>query len=142
MKVKRWQVPTRPLGEGRGDRSRSTGLKTRQHLPERLQNTPKTPKSRRDSIPNTIAHISVADIAEIDKNKKLFTRGAVVNGRAGGGVPPWGRQSAARPGGAEQGVLDRQHFISLRAEVRLTHTLSPACVCVTTSHCICKLKKF
>ena len=26
------------------------------------------------------------------KTKKLFTRGAVVNGRAGGGVPPWGRQ--------------------------------------------------
>ena len=23
-----------------------------------------------------------------------------MNGRAGGGVPPWGRQSAARPGGA------------------------------------------
>ena len=36
----------------------------------------------------------------IDEDKKLFTRGAVVNGRAGGGVPPWGRQSAARPGGA------------------------------------------
>ena len=47
-----------------------------------------------------MAHINVADIVEIDKNKKRFTQGAVVNGRAGGGVPPWGRQSAARPGGA------------------------------------------
>ena len=39
-------------------------------------------------------------IAAIDKDQKRFTRGAAVIGRAGGGVPPWGRQSAARPGGA------------------------------------------
>ena len=45
-------------------------------------------------------HINVADIAEIDEDKKLLTRGAVEKGRAGGGVPPWGRQSAPRPVGA------------------------------------------
>ena len=44
-------------------------------------------------------HINVAEIAEIDKDKTLLTRGAVEKGRAGGGVPPWGRQSAARTGG-------------------------------------------
>ena len=47
-----------------------------------------------------MAHTNVADIAKIDKDKRRFTRGAVVIGRAGAGVPPWGRQSAARPGGA------------------------------------------
>ena len=55
---------------------------------------------QKNTIPNTIGHINVADIAEIDKDKKLLTRGAVEKGRAGGGVPPWGRQSAARPVGA------------------------------------------
>ena len=48
------------------------------------------------TIPKTIVHINVADVAEIDKDKTLLTRGAVVyKGRAGGGVPPWGRQFAA-----------------------------------------------
>ena len=54
----------------------------------------------RSKKPKTIVHINVADIAEIDKDKTLLTRGAVEKGRAGGGVPPWGRQSAARPAGA------------------------------------------
>ena len=43
-------------------------------------------------FPKTIAHINVGHIAEIDKDKTLLTRGAVKKGRAGGGVPPWGRQ--------------------------------------------------
>ena len=51
-------------------------------------------------MPKTIAHINVAEIAEIAEDKTLLTPGAVSKGRAGGGVPPWGRQSAARPGGA------------------------------------------
>ena len=58
--------------------------------PKRLKKKP---------IPKTIVHINVADIAEIDKDKALRTRGAIKKGRAGGGVPPWGRQSAARTGG-------------------------------------------
>ena len=51
--------------------------------------------------------INVADIAEIVGDKTLLPRGAVEKGRAGGGVPPWGRQSAARNEVEEQGVLDR-----------------------------------
>ena len=54
-----------------------------------------------------MVHINVADIAEIDKDKTLLARGAVDKGRAGGGVPPWGRQSAARSAAEEQGVPDR-----------------------------------
>ena len=98
-------TPGGPKNNPRDPGSRSRGLKIFQDRPSRLQNTPKT---WRDTIPKTIADINVADIAEIDKNLKRFTRGAVVNGRAGGGVPPWGRQSAARPVGVEQHVLDRQ----------------------------------
>ena len=86
-------APGGPKRNPRDPRSRSRGLKIFQDRPSRLQNTPKT---WRNTIPKTIADINVADIAEIDKNLKRFTRGAVVNGRAGGGVPPWGRQSAAR----------------------------------------------
>ena len=58
----------------------------------------------RSKKPKTIVHINVADIAEIDKDKTLLTPRAVKKGRAGGGVPPWGRQSAARParGGARR----------------------------------------
>ena len=89
-------APGGPKRNPRDPRSRSRGLKIFQDRPSRLQNTPKT---WRNTIPKTIADINVADIAEIDKNLKRFTRGAVVNGRAGGGVPPWGRQSAARTGG-------------------------------------------
>ena len=53
-------------------------------------------------------HINVADIAEIDKDKKLLARVAVDKGRAGGGVPPWGRQSAARNEVEEQSVSDKK----------------------------------
>ena len=49
----------------------------------------------RSKKPKTIVHINVADIAEIDKDKTLQPPGAIKKGRAGGGVPPWGRQSAA-----------------------------------------------
>jgi len=76
---------------GRGDKRRSRGLKTLQDRPKRFE---------KNIIPKTIVQINVADIAEIDKDKTLLTPRAVNKGRAGGGVPPWGRQSAARPGGA------------------------------------------
>ena len=85
------RVPGGPKRSPRDPRSRSRGLKTVQDRPKRLE---------KNTIPKTIVHINVADIAEIDKDKTLLTRGAVKKGRAGGGVPPWGRQSAARPGGA------------------------------------------
>ena len=58
--------------------------------------------------------INVADIAEIDKDKTLQPPGAIKKRRAGGGVPPWGRQSAARPGGAE---LRRVGHLDASAEV-------------------------
>ena len=41
------------------------------------QKTPKTPRIWRNTIPKTIVHINVADVAEIDKDKTLLTRGAV-----------------------------------------------------------------
>ena len=50
-------------------------------------------------LPKTTVHINVADIAEIDKDKTLQPPGAIKKGRVGGGVPPWGRQSAARTEG-------------------------------------------
>ena len=79
-------TPGGPKRSPRHPRSRSRGLKTLQDRPKRLE---------KNTIPKTIVHINVADIAEIDKDKTLLTRGAVKKGRAGGGVPPWGRQSAA-----------------------------------------------
>ena len=54
----------------------------------------------KNTIPMTIVHINVADIAETDKENTFLTQEAIRKGRAGGGVPPWGRQSATRPGGA------------------------------------------
>ena len=91
-------APGGPKRSPRDPRSRSRGLKTLQDHTKKLQ---------KNTSPKTIVHINVADIAEIDEDKKLLARVAVDKGRAGGGVPPWGRQSAARPGGAEPGVLDR-----------------------------------
>ena len=85
------RVPGGPKRSPRDRRSRSRELKTLKDRPKRVE---------KNTIPKTIVHINVADTAEIDKNKTLLTPGAVSKGRAGGGVPPWGRQSAARPGGA------------------------------------------
>ena len=82
------RAPGGPKKSPRDPRSRSRGLKSLQDRPRRLE---------KNTIPKTIVHINVADVAEIDKDKTLLTRGAVKKGRAGGGVPPWGRQSAARP---------------------------------------------
>ena len=42
----------------------------------------------------TIVPINVAEVAEIVKDKTLLSQGAVKKRWAGGGVPPWGRQSA------------------------------------------------
>ena len=84
------RVPGGPKRSPRDRRSRSRELKTLNDRPKRLE---------KNTIPKTIVHINVADIAEIDKNKTLLTPRAVSKGRAGGGVPPWGRQSAARTGG-------------------------------------------
>jgi hypothetical protein len=96
------RVPGGPKRSPRDPRSRSRGLKTLQDRPKRLE---------KNTIPKTIVHINVAAIAEIDKDKTRQTPGAIKKGRAGGGVPPWGRQSAARNEVAEQGVLDRQQNI-------------------------------
>ena len=71
----------------RDRRSRSRGLKTLKDRPKRLE---------KNTTPKTIVHINVADVAEIDEDKTLLTRGAVSKGRAGGGVPPKGR-SIRRP---------------------------------------------
>ena len=65
-------------------------------------------RREKHTIPKTIVHINVADVAEIDKDKTLLAQGAIKKRRAGGGVPPWGRQSAARPGGVEQRVSDKK----------------------------------
>ena len=49
----------------------------------------------KNTVPKTMVHINVADVAEIVKDKTLLSQGAVKKRWAGGGVPPWGRQSAA-----------------------------------------------
>ena len=49
-------------------KSAKRGLKTLQDHPKRL---------KKNTIPKTIVHINVADVAEIDKDKTLLTRGAV-----------------------------------------------------------------
>ena len=46
------------------------------------------------ATPSTATY-EVAKIAEFAEDITLRTRGAAQKGRAGGGVPPWGRQSAA-----------------------------------------------
>ena len=83
--------PRRPKRSTRDPRSRSRELKTLQDRPKRLE---------KNTVTKTMVHINVAEIAEIDKDKTILARGAVRKGRAGAGVPPWGRQSGARPGGA------------------------------------------
>ena len=80
-------APGGPKRSPRDPRSRSRGLKPLQDRPKRLE---------KNTITKTMVHINVADIAEIDKDKTLLARGAVRKGRAGAGVPPGGRQSAAR----------------------------------------------
>ena len=84
-------APGSPKRSPRDPRSRSTGLKTLQDRPKRLE---------KNTVTKTMVHINVADIAEIDKDKTILARVAIRKGRAGAGVPPWGRQSGARPGGA------------------------------------------
>ena len=76
----------------------------------------------RSKKPKTIVHINVADIAEIDKDKTLQPPGAIKKRRAGGGVPPWGRQSAARPGGC--GATACQMSISSRRSRQSCQVLS------------------
>ena len=110
-------APGGPKRSPRDPRSRSRGLKTLQDRPKRLQ---------QNTIPKTIVHINVADIAEIDKDKTLLTRGAVEKGRAGGGVPPWGRQSAARNEVEEQSVLDRKP----KAEAKAKSPNLKAVICI------------
>ena len=59
------------------------------------------PKGSKRTLSQRRLCISMLQISQRStKTKTLLTRGAVKKGRAGGGVPPWGRQSAARPGGA------------------------------------------
>ena len=79
-------APGGPKRSPRDPRSRSRELKTLQDHPKRLE---------KNTVTKTMVHINVADIAEIDKDKTILARGAVRKGRAGAGVPPWGRQSAA-----------------------------------------------
>ena len=61
-------APGGPKRSPRDPRSRSRGLKCLQDRPKRIE---------KNTIPKTIVHINVADVAEIDKDKTLLTRGAV-----------------------------------------------------------------
>ena len=62
------RVPGGPKRSPRDRRSRSRELKTLKDRPKRVE---------KNTIPKTIVHINVADVAEIDKDKTLLTRGAV-----------------------------------------------------------------
>ena len=55
-------------------------------------------------------------IADIDESQRPCHNSQNEKRRAGGGDPPWGSQSAARPGGAEPGVLDRQPKAEAKAK--------------------------
>ena len=88
-------------------KSRPRGLKTFQDHPKDSKRTLSATqlhisvlRLEKNTVPKTIVHINVADVAEIVKDKTLLSQGGVKKRRAGGGVPPWGRQSAARPVGA------------------------------------------
>ena len=61
-------APGGPKRSPRDPRSRSRALKSLQDRPKRIE---------KNTIPKTIVHINVADVAEIDKDKTLLTRGAV-----------------------------------------------------------------
>ena len=78
-------APGGPKRSPRDPRSRSRGLKSLQDRPKRFE---------KNTIPKTIVHINVADVAEIDKDKTLLTRGQYDRVRRaavfplGGGNPP------------------------------------------------------
>ena len=102
----------------RGPKSRSRGLKTRPRAPKSLPRRPQgfseapgptavSGKSKRfkSCFQKASKTLKVADIKE---SQRPCHKSQNEKRRAGGGDPPWGSQSAARPGGAEQRVLDRQ----------------------------------
>ena len=98
----------------REPKSRSRGLKTLprapKSLPRRPQGFSEAPGSAsvfgtRKKIKSWPKKASkTLKIADIDESRRPCLKSPNEKRRAGGGDPPWGSQSAARPGGAEQGV--------------------------------------
>ena len=121
-----------PKRASRDPKSRSRGLKTHSRAPKSIPRRPKgfseAPgsavvfgkfikfKSRLQKASKTLK------IADIDESQRPCLKSQNEKRRAGGGDPPWGSQSAARPVGAEQGVLDRTpKSPNLKALICLRH---------------------
>ena len=117
--------PGGPKRASRESKSRPRGLKTRPRAPkshprhpqgfseapgpaaifENLKSSNHGPKKHRSRLRSPIS----MNPKGLAKNRRMKKGGrAAVIPFAGGGDPLWGSQSAARPGGAEQGVPDRQ----------------------------------
>ena len=109
-----------PGGSKRASRdlkSRSRGLKTRprapKSLPRRPQGFSEAPGSAAvfGKFKKFKAWLQKAStklkIADIDESQRPCLKSQNEKRRAGGGDPPWGSQSAARPGGAGLGVSDK-----------------------------------
>ena len=100
----------------RDPKSRSRGFKTRPRAPKTLPRRPqgfseapgpaavfgkfKKFKSWLQKASKTLK------VADIDESQRPCHKSQKEKRRAGGGDPPWGNQSAARPAGGEPSVLD------------------------------------
>ena len=101
----------------RDTKSRSRGLKARPRAPKSLLRRPQSfseppgPAAvfgKFEKFKSWLQKASITlKIADIDESQRPCLKSQNEKRRAGGGDPPWGSQSAARPGGAEPGVLDR-----------------------------------
>ena len=112
---KRLQDPPRapqeaPRGPQERPRRLQEGLKRPQEPVKRAQDPPRNPKRLQKTQ-------KALKISEIDISQRPCPKSQNEKRRAGGGDPPWGSQSAARPVGAEPSVLDRLPNIQSKCQI-------------------------
>ena len=90
-----------PRGLPECSRRVQEGLKRPQEPVKRAQDPPRNPKRLQKTQ-------KALKISEIDISQKPCPTSQNEKRRAGGGDPPWGSQSAARPVGASWGVSDKK----------------------------------
>ena len=110
-------APQAPRGPPETPRAGQEGSKPAQELPRASQDAHKAfPKHLARQPFSENAKIFKAwlqkasktlKIAHIDESQRPCHNSQEENMRADGGDPPWGSQSAARPGGAKPGVSDK-----------------------------------
>ena len=114
---KRAQEPSkrRPRGPKTPPRAPQDAPRGPQEHPRRLQESlkrPQEPVKRAQGPPRSPKRLQktkkALKIFEIDISQTPGPKSQKEKRRAGGGDPPWGSQSAARPVGARPSVLDRQ----------------------------------